>query len=200
MKRTILFPLLALLAGAPTILAQAPTTTSTYVPPQTPPGAPAATVPIPASGFRSDALSHFDYVNKQIVDLANAIPAEKYSWRPAPGVRSVGEVFVHIAAGDNLLPGFLGVARLPGLDRDSEKTITDKAKILDTLKAAIAHARASIAAEPDANLDKSVKFFGRDVTQRWIVLQMLSHAHEHLGQSIAYARMNGIAPPWSEGR
>jgi len=77
--------------------------------------------------------------------------------------------------------------------------VTDKAKVIEILKASIANARASIANGSDADLDKRVKFFGRDVTQRWILLQMLSHAHEHLGQAIAYARMNGIAPPWSEG-
>jgi uncharacterized damage-inducible protein DinB len=193
MTRRILMALFALASSASVILAQAPTTTSTGV------VRPSASATSAVSGFRTDLLAHFDDVNKKIVDLAAAVPAEKYAWRPSPGVRSFSEVFVHIAAGDSLLPSFLGAPKLEGINRDTEKTVTDKAKVIEILKASIANARASIANASDADLDKRVKFFGRDVTQRWILLQMLSHAHEHLGQAIAYARMNGIAPPWSEG-
>jgi uncharacterized damage-inducible protein DinB len=182
----------SVLLGATVLRAQAPTTTSTGVVlrPQ-----PAATV----SGFKSDLLAQYDDAAKKIQDLAAAFPAEKYSWRPAAGVRSVSEVFVHVAAGNTLLPTFLGLPRPAGIDRDAEKKITDKSQVIDVLKTSIAHARSAIEHANEAALDRKVKFFGEEVTQRWILLQMATHIHEHLGQAIAYARMNGVAPPWSEG-
>ena len=192
MRRIQAVSISVLLGAAALASGQAPTTTSTGM---TRPVTLPATL---ASGFKSDALAHFDDASKKIVDLAEAVPAEKYAWRPAAGVRSVSEVFVHVASGNGLLPTFLGAPRPEGMNREAEKTVTEKPKVLELLKSSIAHARAAIANVPDQDLDKKVKFFGRDVTERWIVLQMVSHAHEHLGQSIAYARMNGIKPPWSE--
>ena len=174
------------------LAAQAPTTTSTQV--TTMRAAPAA-----ASGFRAEYLAEIDDVGKKLVDLAQAMPADKYSWRPAPGVRSVGEVYVHVVAGNSTLPSFLGAPRMEGVSRDSEKTVTDKARIVELLRKSIAHARAAAAGVADADLDKRVKTFGdREMTERQVLFRILDHMHEHLGQSIAYARSNGVTPPWSE--
>ena len=171
---------LALLA-APDARAQAPAT------------APAA----PASGFRSEALGQQAYGEKQILDLAEATPAEKYGWRPGAGVRSISEVYMHIAGGNYLLMGFAGTKAPAGLDREMEKNVTEKAKVIDELKKSFAHLRAGISATSDADLDKPVKMFGRDTTVRGVMLAAVSHEFEHLGQSIAYARMNSIVPPWT---
>ncbi|HJW14013.1 MAG TPA: DinB family protein [Thermoanaerobaculia bacterium] len=152
------------------------------------------------TGFRAEFIAEADSVGKKLTDLANAMPQEKYSWRPAPGIRSVSEVYVHVAGAGYLIPSFLGVKIPEGITRDMEKTVTEKARVLDTLKKSLEHVKSVAANMSDADLDKKVKIFGgREVTQRAVMVLILNHMHEHLGQSIAYARMNGVAPPWSEG-
>jgi uncharacterized damage-inducible protein DinB len=190
--RKSLVPLASLLLGSSLAFAQAPTTTSTQVSAR--PAAPAA----PASGFRADFLVQLDMVGKQIVELAEAVPADKYSWRPAPGVRSISEVYMHIVGGNSFIPTFLGVKPMAGLERGMEKTVTDKAKVVDMLKKSLAHARSAVLAVPDADLDKKVKIFGgQEASERATIMIIGNHLHEHLGQSIAYARANGVVPPWS---
>ena len=89
--------------------------------------------------------------------------------------------------------------KLEGVSRDSEKTVTEKAQIVALLKRAVANAAAAASAVSDADLDKKVKTYGdQELTERQVLARILFHMHEHLGQSIAYARMNGIAPPWSK--
>ncbi|HEY1250751.1 MAG TPA: DinB family protein [Thermoanaerobaculia bacterium] len=178
---------------AASLAAQAPTTTSTQVTTMR------AAAPAPASGFRSEYLAEVDDVGKKIVDLAEKMPADKYSWRPAPGVRSVGEVYVHVVAGNSTLPSFLGAARMEGVTRESEKTVTDKAKIVELLRKSIDNVKAAAGNVAERDLDKKVKTFGdREMTERQVLFRILNHMHEHLGQSIAYARSNGVTPPWSE--
>ena len=186
----------ALLAGvAASAAAQAPTTTSTQVTTMRA----AAPAPASTSGFRAEYIAEVDDVGKKLVDLAQAMPADKYSWRPAPGVRSVGEVYVHVANGNSTLPSFLGAPRMEGVSRDSEKTVTDKAKIVELLKKSIDNVKAAAGNVSDADLNKKVKTFGdREMTERQVLFRILNHMHEHLGQSIAYARSNGVTPPWSE--
>lgn len=159
--------------------------------------APAAAPAAPASGFRAEFLGQHAYGEKQILDLAEATPADKYGWRPAPGVRSISEVYIHIAGGNYFLLGFAGIKPPAGLDKDMEKNVTEKSKVIDELKKSFAHLRAGIAATSDADLDKPVTMFGRDTTVRGVMLAAVSHEFEHLGQSIAYARTNGIVPPWT---
>ena len=192
--RKSLVPLASLLLGSSLALAQAPTTTSTQVTSR-PATAPAA----PPSGFRADFLVQLDMVGKQIVDLAEAVPADKYSWRPAPGVRSVSEVYMHIVGGNSYIPSFMGIKPMAGIERGMEKSVTDKAKVVDLLKKSIAHARSAVLAVPDSDLDKKVKIFGgQEASERAVIMIIGNHLHEHLGQSIAYARANGVTPPWSQ--
>jgi uncharacterized damage-inducible protein DinB len=183
---------LSLAGVAASLAAQAPTTTNTQITTM-------RAVPAPPSGFRAEYLAEIGDVGKKLVDLAQAMPAEKYSWRPAPGVRSVGEVYVHLVQGNSMLPSFLGAQRMEGVSRESEKTITDKAKIVDLLKRSVENVKAAAGKLSDADLEKRVKTFGdREMTERQVLFRILNHMHEHLGQSIAYARSNGITPPWSE--
>ena len=151
-----------------------------------------------ATGFRAEFTSEVDSVGKKLVDLANAMPAEKYGWRPAAGIRSVSEVYMHVVGANYLLPSFAGVKMPEGISRDMEKTVTEKAKVVETLKKSLENAKSVATNATDADLDKKVKIFGREITQRALMMVMLNHMHEHLGQSIAYARMNGVTPPWSE--
>lgn len=167
---------------------------------QTPAPAPAVVAAAAAAtGFQGEYAAEVEAVGKKLVDLARAMPADKYGWRPSPGVRSVGEVYMHVVAGNSMLPSFLGLKRMEGVSRESEKTITDKAQILALLERSIANAASAGAAVTDADLDKKVKTFGgQEMTERQVLVRILVHMHEHLGQSIAYARMNGVTPPWSE--
>jgi uncharacterized damage-inducible protein DinB len=150
----------------------------------------------PKSGFRAEFLRDLDGVQRKIVDLASAVPADKYSWRPAPGVRSISEVYMHIAGGNYLLASFTGM-KPPGYDTRSLEKITEKDRVLVELKKSFDHLRTAALNATDSDLDKSINMFGNDTTERAAFLTALNHLHEHLGQSIAYARMNGVVPPWS---
>jgi uncharacterized damage-inducible protein DinB len=164
-------------------------------------GAQTASTSPAAPTFQSDWASDVDFVGKHIVDLASAVPAEKYSWRPAPGVRSVSEVYMHIVGANYMLPSLVGGKMPEGFSRDMEKTVTDKAKVVEWLKKSVENAKAVGGGVSNADLDKMVKvpfLGGREMTERRILMIVQTHLHEHLGQSIAYARSNGVTPPWSE--
>ncbi len=151
------------------------------------------------SGYRSEVLSEVIVQEDKFTRLAEAIPAEKYTWRPAADVRSFAEVFLHVSAANYNLYKLVGTPPPPGLDIKSlEKSTTDKAKVIATLKDSFAHARKAITAMPDSDLDKSMDWFGGKNTERGILLFIVRHGAEHLGQSIAYARVVGIVPPWTE--
>jgi len=151
------------------------------------------------TGYRSEVLAEVIIQGDKFVRLAEAIPAEKYTWRPAPDVRSVAEVFLHVSAANYNLYKLVGTPPPAGFDvKGFEKSTTDKAKIVATLKDSFDHARKAIAAMPDADLEKSLDWFGGKNTERGILLFIVRHGAEHLGQSIAYARNVGTTPPWTE--
>ena len=151
-----------------------------------------------AKGARAEIVAQIKAGQEKLAALAEAMPADKYGWRPGTGVRSVGEVFLHVAGGNYFLSTFFGGKPPAGLDiRNLEKDGGDKAKAIEGMKKSFEHVLAAINAVPDADLEKSVKLFGNDGTYREAMLIVATHVHEHLGQSIAYARMNGVVPPWS---
>jgi len=151
------------------------------------------------TGYRSEVLTEVMIQEDKFVRLAEAIPAEKYTWRPGPDVRSVAEVFLHVCTANYNLYKLVGTPPPAGLDiRGLEKSTTDKTKVIATLKDSFTHARKAITSMPDADLDKSMDWFGGKNTERGILLFVVRHAAEHLGQSIAYARFIGIVPPWTE--
>lgn len=153
----------------------------------------------PASGARAEFLDELSYFEQRFTLLAGAMPAEKYGWRPGEGVRSAGEVYAHVAAGNYRLPGMIGFQPPAGVDsRTIASTISDKAKVLQNLKDSFAYFRSVVASVSDADLDKPLKLFGRQTTYRGFMFFVAGHLGEHLGQSIAYARMNGVVPPWTE--
>ena len=184
-----LLPLLLVLV--PTLHAAQQTTTSR---PAAPP--PAAPAPAPKNGLRAEFLVNVDEVAGKLVALAKATPQEKYTWRPAEGVRSISEVYMHVAGGNYFLGTFLGIPAPAGLTRDMEK-LTDKQRVIAELERSFDHIRDVANRISDADLDKAIKMFGRQTTGRGVLITMMNHLHEHLGQSIAYARMNGVVPPWS---
>jgi len=151
-------------------------------------------------GFRGDFLSQLADVEKKFVDLGTAMPEEKYTWRPGEGVRSVSEVYVHVAVDNYTLPAMIGTKVPDGISRDLEKTLTSKPKVLEFVKQSFAHMRDIVNGMSDADLAKAARFFGRPTTQEGVLFGIANHMHEHLGQSIAYARMNGVVPPWTAER
>lgn len=147
-------------------------------------------------GFRGEVLGALGESEKKILGLAEKTPQDKFGWRPAAGVRSTSEVFMHVAAGNYFLGGFAGLKAPEGL-RDYEKT-TDKAKVVAALKDSYAAVRKLVESTPDADLAAAVKLPWRETTKMGLFMTLALHSEEHLGQSIAYARSNGIVPPWSE--
>jgi len=151
------------------------------------------------TGYRSEVMAEVMVQEDKLTRLAEAIPAEKYSWRPADDTRSFAEVFLHISAANYNLYKLVGTPPPSNVDvKNLEKSTTDKAKVIATLKDSFAHAKQAIKAMNDADLEKSMDWFGGKNTQRGVLLFIVRHAAEHLGQSIAYARMAGVVPPWTE--
>ncbi|MGO8968022.1 MAG: DinB family protein [Myxococcaceae bacterium] len=156
------------------------------------------------TGFRGDYLKGLGRLEQQLVSLEQAMPQAKFTWRPAKGVRSVAEVYLHVAGGIYFLIGQLGVA--PPADvkalmesKKWETQTTKKDEIKTILTNAFAFLRKAVNDTSDADLDKTVKMFGNQLSERMVYMVVLGHCSEHLGQSIAYARMNGVVPPWSKG-
>lgn len=151
------------------------------------------------TGYRSEVLSEVIVQQDKFVRLAEAIPADKFSWRPSADVRSFAEVFLHVSAANYNLYKLVGTPPPSGVDvKNLEKSTTDKAQVIATLKNSFAHATNAIHNMPDADLEKSMDWFGGKNTERGILLFIVRHGAEHLGQSIAYARFSGIVPPWTE--
>lgn len=153
----------------------------------------------PTSGYRAEFLAEAAGFEKKFVSLAEQMPAAKYTWRPGDGVRSVGEVFLHISGANFGLTRLIGAAPPAGFQaKGYEQSTIDKSKIVEQVKQSFAHLQKAVLNLSDADADKTVKIFGRDSTNRGALLFIARHLGEHLGQSIAYARVNGITPPWTE--
>lgn len=168
--------------------------------------APGAPAPEKAGALQGDVLGVLADVEKKILSLEEAVPQNKFDWRPAPGVRSIAEAYMHVAfANYNLIR--MATGKTPpadagfGQDRGKWDTqTTDKAKIKAILEKSFAFAHDGIHGLSDADLDRKVDFFGHPTTVRAVLLILVGHDNEHLGQSVAYARANKIVPPWSEGK
>jgi len=155
----------------------------------------------PTSGYRAELLRDVATLESRYLGLADAMKG-KYGWSPAQGVRSVGAVFAHIASANLMIPGALGVQAPAGFTPASAQALEkapDEAKVKAALRESFAHVRHAISSVPDDQLDATTKLFGRDSTKRAVLHLLVAHMHEHLGQSIAYARSNGVTPPWSGG-
>lgn len=158
-----------------------------------------ASAAAPTAGARAEFLEEIAYYEQRYTRLAEAVPAEKYAWRPGEGVRSIGEVYAHIATANYGIARALGTQLPAGLDfKTIQAKAGNKAELIQLLKESFAHFRKAILALDDADADKPQKMFGRQTTVRGAFIMITGHFGEHLGQSIAYARVNGITPPWTE--
>ncbi len=150
------------------------------------------------TGYRSEVMAEVMIQESEFVRLAEAIPADKYTWRPSADVRTIAEVFLHASSANYNLYKLVGTPTPAGVDTKTlERSTTDKAKIIATLKASYAHARAAIGAMPDSDLEKTLDWNGGKITERGALLFIVQHIAQHLGQQIAYARSIGVVPPWT---
>jgi uncharacterized damage-inducible protein DinB len=171
------------------------------------------------AGFRPEFLWELDIVTRQTMALAEAFPAENYLWRPDELARSVSEVFLHVATGIFMLLDAIGIAapadlfsgigeaggreRLTALIRKSDELMAntrEKPVVVSLLRRSFQALQESITEASDAELNRSLHFFGEETTVRRVYLRMLVHTHQHMGQLIAYLRMNGIRTPWPDWR
>src|SRR4051812_23746393 len=153
------------------------------------------------AAFKNEYFGALADLEKKIEALADAAPEDKYSFRPSKDVRSVGEVFMHMAGGNYSYARMAG-ATIPAdvNPREFEKSATDKAKTVATLKKSFEFLRQTAEKLSDADLDKTVKMYGKDTTVRNVLLISVTHQSEHLGQAIAYSRDIGVVPPWTVER
>ncbi len=173
------------------------------------PNAPAS-APASPGAYQAELIRDINQLERKYHGLAGAMTG-KFGWRPAEGVRSVGEVLMHVSGANYLLPSMVGVNPPPGMVQgegmqamfaamqEMEKQGNDEGHVHGALTRAFAHARQAVESIPDDRLDDAVKIFGQDATVRAALHLLVTHMHEHLGQLIAYARSNGVTPPWSGG-
>lgn len=157
-----------------------------------------------AQAMVDNLLEQARTAREKLEGLAEAIPEDAYGWRPGEGVRSVGEVFIHVAADNYLLPAILGVEAPAetGITTDYatvqayEGQELSKAEIVANLRASFDHLEEAVASTR-TDLDRTATAFGTEFTTGGLWTMAVTHLHEHLGQGIAYARSNGVVPPWS---
>ena len=168
------------------------------------PAAEATAMPDAAAMVRAEVARTIEIAGEKMVALAEAMPQEAYAWRPAEGVRSVSEVYMHVAGTNYWFPTLVG-----GMPPESSgvtaayntvppmEQVTDKAAVVATLSASFEYLVDFVANAPADRLDEAIDMFGSATTVRGVLVETTIHLHEHLGQSIAYARTNGVTPPWS---
>jgi uncharacterized damage-inducible protein DinB len=153
-----------------------------------------------AAAVKAAFIADLDVMRDKYLGLAGAFPTEKYTWRPMEGVRSVSEVLMLIASeGYGFAPTSLGgQAALSREEMGKLNGLTDKTQVIDHLTKAFAHAKRALEAIDPATLVGKRRAMGQDRSTPEIVMFVAGDMHEHLGQLIAYARMNHIVPPWSK--
>jgi uncharacterized damage-inducible protein DinB len=152
----------------------------------------------PSYDMKAQSLLDLDDMHKKFVSLAEAIPAEKFTWRPGDGVRSISEAFLHVADMNFQMPPQIGATPAPGYKKEGyEKSTTDKAKIIEQLNQSFEYVHAYVAQMTNADFAKPEPKFGPEANAGDIIYIIVTDDHEHLGQSVAYARVNGIVPPWT---
>ena len=152
----------------------------------------------PAS-FRQTWRAEFEASARKVVALAEAMPAETYSWQPMEGVATVAGAYMHIARYNYQLPHLnMGVAPPAGVDYGTfEEAFTTKDEVLEVLGASMDHVRTVVDGMSDGDMAATVNLYGREVAKWGVLFRLVAHMNEHLGQQIAYARSNRVVPPWS---
>jgi uncharacterized damage-inducible protein DinB len=151
----------------------------------------------PPEGIWQGYDGEWGHVSRQLIALAEATPADKFAWRPAAGVRSTSEVYMHIVMANFYLLSVTGPKMPADLKEDMEKTVTSKTEVINWLKRSLDTVKQAHLAENPKDLERKVHIADRDATVDGMYLRIIVHANEHMGQLIAYARMAGVVPPWA---
>ena len=152
----------------------------------------------PSYDLKAQSLFDLEAVQKKFVELANAVPADKLTWRPAPDARSFAEVFLHVSGERYGILGMMGAEKPVGFDgKTFEKSTTDRALIVAELNKSWEFAQKAISGMSNADFAKLLPKLGPQANAGDVVYILVGDAHEHLGQAVAYARENGIVPPWT---
>jgi uncharacterized damage-inducible protein DinB len=159
--------------------------------------APALRAQDPLDGVWQGYDGEWRHVSAQLIALAEATPEKNFAWRPAPGVRSTSEVYMHIVDANFYLLSITGPKMPDDLKEDAAKTVTSKAEVVRWLKRSLEAVKQAHLKETPEHLARKVRIEGRDSTEDWMYLRIIVHANEHMGQLVAYARMTGVVPPWS---
>lgn len=138
------------------------------------------------------------HVSQQLIALAEGTPPEKFAWRPASGVRSTSQVYMHIVMANFYLLSVTGPKMPEDLKQDAEETVTSKPEVIAWLKRSLEAVKQAHLAETPQDLQRKVHIYDRDATVDGMYLRIIVHANEHMGQLVAYARMTGVVPPWSK--
>lgn len=152
----------------------------------------------PLDGLWEGYDGEWRHVSQQLIALAEATPEKDFAWRPAAGVRSTSEVYMHIAMANFYLLSVTGPKMPTDLKEDAEKTVTSKAQVISWLKRSLEAVRQAHMAETPSDLSSRVRIENRDSTVDAMYLRIIIHDNEHMGQLVAYARMTGVVPPWSK--
>jgi uncharacterized damage-inducible protein DinB len=190
---------IALLSAAGPTIARAGSQSTTAPPAMAPQAAAQSTDATPPSyDMKPQSLLDLDAMHKKYVDLATAIPQDKYTWRPAEGARSISEVLLHVTGSNYFFLQFLGTPLPANMDmKNFDKSTTDKSQIIDDLNKSFDSAHATIEKMTNADFNKALPKLGPQANEGDVIYLIVVDLHEHLGQSIAYARANGIVPPWT---
>jgi uncharacterized damage-inducible protein DinB len=152
----------------------------------------------PSYDMKGQALVDLDAMNQKSIVLAQAIPADKYTWHPSDGTRSVAAVFLHVAGERYGILALMGAAPPAGLDlKNLETSTTDKAQVIDQLNKSWDFTKTTINNMTNADFAKPQPKLGPDANSGDVVYILVADAHEHLGQLVVYSRLNGIVPPWT---
>jgi uncharacterized damage-inducible protein DinB len=152
----------------------------------------------PLEGLWQGYDAEWQHTSSQLIALAEATPAEKFAWRPAPGVRSISEVYMHIVDANFYLLSITGPKMPDDLKENMDKTVTSKEDVIRWLKRSLEAVKQAHLKETPQDLTRRVHIEDRDSTVDWMYLRIIIHANEHMGQLVAYARMTGVVPPWSK--
>jgi hypothetical protein len=152
----------------------------------------------PSYDMKAQSLLDLERVQKKFVDLANAVPADKLTWRPSDDSRSFAEVFLHVAGERYGILALMGASAPTDFNgKTFEKSTTDRAKIVAELNRSWEFAQKTINGMSNADFAKLLPKLGPQANAGDVVYILVGDAHEHLGQAVAYARENGIVPPWT---
>ncbi len=151
-----------------------------------------------ATDYRDEFMHHFRQSTRKILALAEAMPDELYMWSPGPGVLAVGQVYMHIARYNYFYPETaLGIAAPSDIDVPNLESITDKAQVTKLLRQSVEHVQQHVSRMTTEDLTRTTTLYRRQIAGWAVLFQLLAHMNEHVGQSVSYARMNGVVPPWS---